>query len=328
MNTDMKKSSIKIISLLVVVTMALSSCLKDLEDFTGQFSSSPYIAELSEAANAATGTVAREIINPTQPATFQVRVNIASAFPLDKDTKVTLALDNALITAYNTAKGLTGAKAAVPVPAAALTVPSYDVVIPAGKREADFSFTIDASKLPNSLLIMYLLPVKIASAENNVVVSGNFGTQLVRVLARNKYDGIYHVTGTFTDYVSAAFTGYYPKTISLTTVSSDVVTLYDVDEELNGYLFDTGAGLSYFGAWTLAFKFDIATDAVIDVFNTTADPAPRSRQAVLYTGAGAAANKFNADKSIDVSFQMKQMNVTPNLRNLIKEHYTYVGPRE
>ena len=53
----MKKSSIKILSLLVMMTMALSSCLNDLEDFTGQFSGSPVIAEFSEAANAATGTV-------------------------------------------------------------------------------------------------------------------------------------------------------------------------------------------------------------------------------------------------------------------------------
>jgi hypothetical protein len=324
----MKKINIKLISLLVIVTMTLSSCLKDLEDFVGDFSSSPYIAELSESANAATGTVAREIIDPTSPAEFKLRVNIASAFPLDKDTKVTLALDNNLIAAYNTEKGLTGVDAAIPVPANALTIPTYEVTIPAGKREAEWSFTVDANKVPNSLATMYILPVKISSAENNVVVSGNFGSKLVRVLARNKYDGIYTVTGTFVDYVSAAWSGYYPKTISLTTVSNDVVTLYDVDEDLNGYIFDTGDGASYFGAWTLGFKFDTNTDAVIDVFNTTSDPAPRSRQAVLYTGVGAAANKFNpADKSIDVSFQMKQMNVTPNLRNLIVEHYTYVGPR-
>lgn len=322
----MKKSSIKIISLLVVVTMALSSCLKDLEDFTGDFSSSPYIAELSEASNAATGTVAKEIINPTQPATFTIRVNIASAFPLDKDTKVTLALDNNLITAYNTAKGLTGANAAIPVPAAALTIPTYDVTIPAGKREADLSFTIDANKLPNSLLITYLLPVKIASAENNVVVSGNFGTQLIRVLARNKYDGIYTVTGTYTDYVSANFVGYYPKTISLTTVSSTVVDFYDVDEDLKGYIFDTGDGLSYFGNFCIGMKFD-ESDNVVDVFNIISDAAPRSRGARLYTGAGAAANKVNADRSIDVSYNFVQMNVTPNLRGLMVEHYTYVGPR-
>lgn len=326
MNTDMKKSSIKIISLLVVVTMTLSSCLKDLEDFTGEFSSSPYIAELSEASNAATGTLAREIIDPTHPAAFTLRVNIASAFPLDKDTKVTLTLDNNLITAYNTEKGLSGANAAIPVPSNALTVGSYEVTIPAGKREADWSFTVDATKLPNSLLIKYLLPVKISSADNNVVISGNFGSKLVRVLARNKYDGIYTVTGTYTDYVSPSFVGYYPKTISLTTVSSSEVDFYDVDEDIKGYIFDTGDGLSYFGNFCIGMKFD-ASDNVIDVYNIIADAAPRSRSARLYTGAGAAANKFNADRSIDVSYNFVQATSTPNARGLMIEHYTYVGPR-
>jgi hypothetical protein len=322
----MKKTSIKIISLLVVMTLTMTSCLNDLEDFLGQFSGSPAIAELSEAPSAATGTIAREIINPTVPAVFKLRVNIAAPNAVSVDTKVTLALDNALITAYNTAKGLTGSAAAIPVPANALTIASYDVIIPAGKREIDWSFTIDATKVPNSLAIMYLLPVKIVSADAPVVVSGNYGTKLVRILARNKYDGLYTVTGTFVDYVSSAWIGAYPKDVSLTTVSGDVVSFYDEGNGTAGYIFDTGAGLSYFGNFYVLFKFD-ASDNVIDCINSVTDGAPRSRQGALYTGAGAI-NKFNpVTKAIDVSYQLKQMNVTPNLRNLIIEHYTYVGPR-
>lgn len=325
----MKNISIKIISLLVLITMSLSSCLNDLEDFMGQFSGSPAIAELSEAANPSTGTIVREIIDPTVPADFTLRVNIASANYFNTDITVTLAVDNALVTAYNTAKGLSGAAAAVPVPAAALAAASYDVVIPAGTREIDWEFSIDANLVPNPTSTFYILPVKIVSATGGVVVSGNYCEKLIRVLARNKYDGKYTVTGTFVDYVTGpAWIGYYPKNVNLITLGGDLVSKYDTDFSLYGYIFDTGAGLSQFGNWTPTFKFDVATDAVIDVINSTYDAPARSRTAALWTGAGANANKFfSANHNIEVSYNLVQQTSSPVVRSLVVETYTYVGPR-
>ena len=101
----MKKSSILFTALLVSATLSLTSCLNDLEDFMGDFSGSPAIAELSESPSAATGTVNREIIDPTKPLELKFRVGIAVAKPLDKATTVTLAIDNALVTAYNASYG-------------------------------------------------------------------------------------------------------------------------------------------------------------------------------------------------------------------------------
>ena len=323
----MKKISIKLLSVLVLLALSLTSCLNDLEDFIGQFSSSPAIAEIPEAANPSTGTITREIIDPTAPAEFTLKINIASPDYFSTDTKVVLATDNALITAYNTAKGLTGSAAAVPVPAAAISASSYEVTIPAGKREADWEFSVNATLVPNPTTTFYLIAVKIVSATNGVIVSGNYGTKLIRVLARNKYDGKYTVTGTFVDYITSAWKGYYPKNVNLITVSGDIVSKYDVDFGLYGYIFDTGGGLSQFGAWTPTFKFD-ASDNVIDVINSTADAAPRSRTAALWTGAGANANKwFAGDKHIEVSYNLVQQNVTPVVRSLVVETYTYVGPR-
>jgi len=292
----------------------------------GDFSTTPAIAELSEAANPATGTIVREIIDPTKPANFKLRVNIAVANALDKDTKIVLALDNALVTAYNTSKNLSGANAAVAIPAAAIVTSGYEVTIPAGELEVDWEFAVNAALVPNPVSTFYILPVKIVSAENGVVVSGNLGTKLIRVLARNKYDGRYTVTGTYEDFVTAGWKGDYPKTIDLITIGGDMVSRWDVDQELYFYVFDTGAGLSYFGGWTPTFKFD-ANDNIIDVINSTPDPLPRGRAAAVYTGPGALANKFNADKSIDVSFSFIQQNVTPVARGLVKEHFTFVGPR-
>lgn len=232
----MKKSSIKIISLLVVVNMAMTSCLNDLEDFMGQFSGTPAIAELSEAANAATGTIGREIINPLVPAVFTLKVNIASAFPLDKDTKITLALDNSLITAYNTARGLTGSAAAIPVPTAAITISSYDVVVPAGKREVDWSFSVDATKVPNAVTTFYIIPVQIVSAENGVVPSGNFGSKLMRILARNEFDGKYTMKGfVMRPGDTGGLEGYFKnQAYSLITVGGTSVIMDRVQVWANG----------------------------------------------------------------------------------------------
>jgi hypothetical protein len=244
----MKKSSIKISALLVMMTMALSSCLNDLEDFTGQFSGSPAIAEFSEASNAATGTVGREIVDPTKPANFVLKLNIASPFPLDKDTKIVVALDNALITEYNAEKGLTGAAAAIPVPLAALTIASYEVTIPAGKREADWAFSVDASKVPNPVTTFYIIPVKIVSAENGVVPSGNFGNKLVRVLARNEFDGDYLMKGFImrpgdTGGLEGYFKGFE---YSLITVSGNAVKMD------HGQLWANGGGVGGIDAgWTI-----------------------------------------------------------------------------
>lgn len=310
--------------------MALSSCLKDLEDFTGQFSGSPALAELSESANAATGTVAREIINPTVPAVFSLKVNIASPNALGVATKVTLVLDNTLITAYNTAKGLTGAAAAIPVPTAALTVASYDVTIPAGQREADWSFTIDANQLPNSISTMYLLPVRIQSAENSVVVSGNFGTKLVRVLARNKFDGIYTVTGTLTDLGAATITGNYPMTIKLVTSSSFTCTVEEPAAAAYGsppifHSIKSGGAFSVYGSFGMVITFD-ASNNVASMINYYGQPASNGRSAAL---DALGVNKYDpAAKKVTVKYNMFQPSVIPvGPRVIFDEVWTYTGPR-
>jgi hypothetical protein len=322
----MKKIRIIFTALLVTATLSLTSCLNDLEDFMGDFSGSPAIAELSEAPSAATGTVNREIIDPTKPLELKFRVAIAVAKPLDKATTITLALDNALVTAYNAARGLTGDAAALPVPLAGLTIPGYDVTIPAGELETDWVISIDASKVPDIVSKFYVIPVKIASATNGVVVSGNFGTKIMRILARNKYDGVYTVEGTFVDYINSAWSGTYPKTFHLITTGQYTVDRYDVDyDELGFYIFDAGGGLSYFGAWAPYFEFDV-NDNLIGVPNSILDPLPRARNSEV--AVGEAPNKFNnADRSLDVAFYFTQQNVTPVRRALIKEQFTYVGPR-
>jgi hypothetical protein len=326
----MKNISIKILSLLVLMTMTLSSCLNDLEDYMGDFSGFPATAEILNRPSPS-GTTIIGFVDPTKKIDVTVMVSISRSTPMSVDTKVTMVLDNALITAFNTAKGLTGLDAGIPVPAAAMIFTSMDVTIPAGKYDAPFKFQVDPTKIVNAAALN-IIPVKIASADNGVQISGNFGTSLFQILGRNVWDGLYTATAagsSYVDYVSPAFGGWYPKTIHLITTGAYTCERYDAGEELNGYIFDTAppsGALSYFGAWTPYFKFDAANN-IVAVINSTADPLPRHRTAVLYTGAGAINKWDPATKVLDVMFYLSQENVTPVLRGLVTEHYVYVGPR-
>jgi hypothetical protein len=323
----MKKSKIIFIALLVLGTLSLTSCLKDLEDFMGAFSSAPAIAELSEAPNAATGTVTREILDPTETKEFSLRVGIAVAQPLSSATTITLAIDNALVTAYNTEYDLTGPDAALPIPAAGLIVSSYDVVIPAGKLEADWKFTIDPSLVPNIVDLFYLLPVKIVSATNGVVVSGNFGTKMIRVLSRNQWDGIYEVTGTMVDAVNAALTGHHPHTVDMITTGGTTCAVYDWT--IGGYYYpiENNGSLSYYGS----FGINMGFDPVLNVPNSVSNywgVVANTRAGQIDATYANAVNPTTRD--ITIRYFMLQPSVVPappNIRSTMTEVWAYQGPR-
>jgi hypothetical protein len=323
----MKRSRIFFIALLVLGTLSMTSCLNDLEDFMGAFSSAPAIAELSESPNAATGTVTREILNPLLTKQFKLRVGIAVAKPLGSPTTVTLAIDNSLVAAYNTKYGLTGSAAALPIPAAGITVSSYDVTIPAGQLEADWTFTIDPTKVPNIVDLFYLLPVKIVSANNGVTVSGNFGVKYIRVLSRNQWDGVYQVTGTMVDAANANLTGYYPHDVDMITTGGTTCAVYD--HTIGGYYYPilSSGSLSYYGSFGINMGFDPVANKPISVSNYWG--------VVSNTRAGAInesyANAVNpTTRDITIQYYMLQPSVItapPHIRCTMTETWKYLGPR-
>jgi hypothetical protein len=324
----MKNISMKILTLLVFFALAFTSCLNDLEDYMGGFTGIPATAEILNRPSASTGLTLIGFVDPTKKIDVLIKINISVANPLGTPTKVTMALDNALITAYNTAKSLTGLNAGIPVPDAALIFTSMDVTIDAGKTQGDFKFQVDPTKIVNAAALN-IIPLKIGVVDNGVQVSGNFGTALVQILGRNKWDGIYTVTGTFTDYVNPPpiWSPFYPKTVHLITMSAYACSRFDAGQNTTGYIFDAGGGsLSYYGAWTPYFTFD-GSDNITACTNSTAPAAPRNRRAFLFTGAGAINKYVAATKIMDVSFYMTQDDVSPVHRNDITEHYVYVGPR-
>ena len=223
----MKKSRILFVALLVLATLSFTSCLNDLEDHYGGFASSPALAELAEAPSAATGMISREIKDPTQPLTVNFKVNIATPKRLSSATTVTLAFDNTILDLYNAERGLTGDNALIPIPLDALTFSGYTVTIPGGELMTDWIITIDPTQVNDLVAKAYALPVKIVSADNGVGVSGNYGARIMRVLARNEFDGKYKMRGfVMRPGDETGLEGWFPNAdYSLITESSNAVRM-------------------------------------------------------------------------------------------------------
>jgi hypothetical protein len=261
---------------------------------------------------------------------FEVRRDVPNTKDLKTSTTVVLKYDadTAILNKYNEANETSF----IPLPTTLGTVtPAITggtVTVEFGSGDIGKTVNIAVPNAANfDFSKNYALAFTIASVTGTGTLSAAVNdTVVVEILAKNKWDGIYIATGVFTDYVNGPpWTGIYPKTVQLRTVGANKVTKYDADYATYGYVFETGTGASSFGAFTPAFTFD-ANDNV-DVVNTSVDSPARGRSAVLYTGAGAI-NKYNAaTKTLDVSYYLKQLNVSPQLRTLIVEHYAYKGPR-
>jgi|WetSurMetagenome_2_1015567.scaffolds.fasta_scaffold329958_1 hypothetical protein len=269
---------------------------------------------------------------PQSGVLFEVRRDIPNEADLNSTTTVEIKYDQdtTILKAYNTAHGTKY----IPLPTSLGTV---SPAITAGK----ITLTFGAGEFSKTIFINvpaagnfdfsknYALAFKILSISGTGTISLGVSDQVVcEVLAKNKWDGIYTVTGTFVDYTTPAWMGYYPKTVELRTTGASSCSKYDQELGGYGYLFAvdaSGTSLSQFGAWTPAFTFD--ANGNVGVVNTTADPLPRQRTAVLYTGEGAINKYDSSTKSMDVAYYLSQLNVSPVLRSLVKEHYAYKGPR-
>jgi hypothetical protein len=132
-----------------------------------------------------------------------------------QDITVTLqVMDQATIDIYNeeqhTAYEL--------MPAEAYSLPGLTVVIPKGQSKGFVNLTVK----PNSFDLSkeYVLPLKITSVSSGVI-SGNFGTALYAIGAKNPYDGVY-------TYKTSANTSLVPnanKVVSLVTKGANTVKL-------------------------------------------------------------------------------------------------------
>ena len=103
-----------------------------------------------------------------------------------RQVKVTLELDNSIITAYNAQNG----SKYQPLQTANYTVSTYEITIPKGQKIGNLNIKFFPEKF--DFKESYALGLKIKSVSEGTI-SGNFGAIVLGVVPKNLYDGVYTV---------------------------------------------------------------------------------------------------------------------------------------
>lgn len=218
----------KIINLLALgfILTGLSSCLKDTPligpDADGalknivEFQNINYIESSS-------GSIPLYVqsfdVKPSATATLVV--NYAGTDVAPADIAVKVALTPAAITQFNTDNGT----AYIPMPTTLYSLTSLDLVIPKGQRTASITLSFKPDQFDFSEA--YALAFKITSASNSVI-SGNFGTVMLAIGAKNRIDGNYNLKTSATTSLQADLNhNDVPLvTISATDVKTNLLDTY------------------------------------------------------------------------------------------------------
>lgn len=306
------------------LSLLITGCLKDklADDGMAGFKTNDNekIAELPG------GTVVFSLESTPNDTTFSlVKVRIASGKPVAADTKVKLKLNTQLVDEYNTANGTSYV-----IPASSLyRFDNLTVTIPAGSRDGSLKIKLKPTDL---IGVEYAFGFTIESADDpSVIISGNFKNQVVIIGVKNKYDGVYNLrvrtVGWAAFGIADDVTGDYPATFDMITAGANSLTSFN-----NGRgdfllpAFTGGLGVlgspTAFGATTPLFVFDINTNKLTDVRNTTPDDG---RGRVLLLNPAVTSSRYDpASKTIYAAIIMKQ-NGRPD--QLVYDTLTYAGPR-
>ncbi len=122
---------------------------------------------------------------------LEVIRDVNSQAELNKTATVALKVDDALITAYNTAHETNF----VPMPTSLYKLSEVNVNMASGEFSKNVAITFDPTKLDASK--SYAIGMSVVSAGEYKIRSG-LSTALFQVIAKNKYHGKYNAVGVFT----------------------------------------------------------------------------------------------------------------------------------
>ncbi len=265
---------------------------------------------------------------------FSVRRDEVSAAGIDQSITIKVMAQPDSVETYNDANGTSYE---------ALPDSLYTIVGNGVTRNGEvFSIPIPAQAIGNELTIAmnggkwdvthkYAMMFTIVDPAGLAITNG-LKSVFVTIEAKNQWDGVYEVTGSYTDLTNAAFKGVYPYTWELQTLSPTQCVVYD-NELLGGvgFVFSTTgdpADLSYYGSFGLVVTFDPATNKIVDLQNYYGQPSGNTRSAHLDP---SGENMYNADsKTISIKYYMTQPSVVPtppNIRATWDEKWKYTGPR-
>ena len=306
---------------LLVLVVLITSCEKTEINYEPDRKT---IVKIKDAENEVTQK-ARDVL-PTidEFILIDVRRSPTRESDLNQPLTVKLQKDASLIAAYNTAHGTT----LVELPSASYTLSDdiANITFAAGQDIKTIKIRVDKTNL--SLSQQYALAFKIAEVGSGAVISNSLSEAIYIIGIKNKWDGLYRVTGTMVDIAVPTITGYFPQDVDLVTNGAAQVVAIPIDLGIPGHLILSGTSLSYYGSFGPVFNFDAATNKVASVVNYYGQPASNTRSAVL---DDTGINAYNpATKQMDVKYFMLQPNTVttpPYIRVKFDEQWKYLGPR-
>jgi hypothetical protein len=313
--------------LFITILLAGASCIKEVDVNEGIANNEKTIIKLPQASEELWNIALDAIPGVQTVKVLEVRRDAATNSGLQEAITVKIAPNNGAITAYNTTHSTNL------VPFTNYTLETSEGVKMDG---ANYVVPFSAGEFVKFIKIKFD-PTTLDLSKRNAmafkVIDGGGATisasqeALVEIAIKNKYDGVYRVTGTMTDYANATLTGYFPQDVELITTGAVTVKMIPIDLGIEGHLILSGTSLSYYGSFGPVFKFD-ENNNVIEVTNIYGQPAGNTRSAAL---DATGVNKWDAaTKKLTVKYVMKQPSVItapPNIRVLFDEVFTYLGPR-
>ena len=187
-----------------------------------------------------------------------VYVNLEAGNPAKSDIHITLAINDALRTAYNTANGTN--ILALPSSAYSLTL---SLTIPAGSRNVEVPLV-----LPNTSVLnpndTYGLGITIASVDGGYLIASNLKNLFIEIGLKNKYDGVYRLNGV---HNRSPYTFPFETEVEMWTTGASSVAMFWPDGGDFGQPIGTGPGsVNWYGnAVSPNFIFNPTTNECINV---------------------------------------------------------------
>jgi Domain of unknown function (DUF1735)/Domain of unknown function (DUF4361) len=256
-------------SLFAAMAVMFTSCLKDKGFENGTYgindpdTAPPGVGFPLSVKKDFLNTVGVNVSTSTQPVNGVVYVTLLAGQVASSDVHVTIALNDALRTAYNAANN----PDLVLLPASLYNL-STTITIPAGQRNAQIPINVlNTTTLdPNSA---YAIGITITGVDGGYSVADNLKNLLIKFNVKNQYHGEYESTGYF----------YHPS--SPRPLHEDKEVLTSGANSVDVYLGDLGTA-GYVGRFTV--------DPVTN--NLTITPAPGA-QGAPYTQFNSALPSTN-----------------------------------
>ena len=248
------------ISFVILAAMGLSSCLKQDTPLSARDSHNiieiyAEIPELVASPTTSTFPLFASALPVAPSVDYKIQVNYAGAGTAPEDITVTLAVDPEALEVYNDENG----SEFIVMPPSDYTTDTWTLTIPKGQKLAtmNVAFKTDQFELSES----YALPIKIQSVSSGTV-SGNYGTVIYDIKAKNKYDGVYSLRSRFIAPDRPGFNTQtswtWPGDIYLVTTGANSVAFFDAWGYENYYhpIQTNTFGWSGFGSAAPVFTFD------------------------------------------------------------------------